>query len=297
MVARPCGFESHPRHRYITMQIPDNFVPHEMWPEYRWVANPPSICAREIVPGTPCGIRWSLWPFTFEEHIGDNEPDLSTGGRLARPRMVSWKRVRRTDTPPGWRTAAYPWRVDAYHTLLPDYEKRWNKSSRRDLRLWRENFLNKTHRIEQVSWQEYEAAYKKSLVVKRIGTDQLASLGRKCTGNGWQEHLQLVGVRNMQSGEIVAGTAIHHSPTYKSSMREGPFILPEARECFAMTGLMDYWFTLSLERGVTLQVFSYFAHAGTPKSWEGFSAFKRQFGVTEVAYPPVLYRFVWGKIF
>ena len=275
------------------METPSNFVPHEMWPEYDWLANPPDICAKEHVPKNPCGIRWSLWPFTFEEHIGDQEPDVATGGTLARPRLVSWKRVRRTDIPKGWHSGKHPWRVDAYHALLPDYASRWNKSSRRDLRLWRQNFLNKTHRIEQISWDEYSRAYKKSLVVKRIGTDQLASLGRKIGPEG----PELWGVRNIQSQEIVAGTAMHYSPTHKSSMREGPFILPEARDCFAMTGLMDHWFAHSLERDIELQVFSYFAHAGTHKSWEGFSAFKRQFGITEVAYPPVLWRFVWGKIF
>ncbi len=90
---------------------------------------------------------------------------------------------------------------------------------------------------------------------------------------------------------------MHYCPTYKSSMREGPFILPEARECFAMTGLMDFWFARSLGRGVELQVFSYFAHAGAPKEFAGFSAFKRQFGVVEVAYPPMLWRVVGGRIF
>jgi hypothetical protein len=80
-------------------------------------------------------------------------------------------------------------------------------------------------------------------------------------------------------------------------MRECPFILPEARKCFAMTGLIAYWFDRSLARGIELQIFSYFAHPGTPKGWEGFSAYKKHFGVTEVSYPPVLWRLAGGKIF
>lgn len=275
------------------METPSNFVPHEMWPEYEWVANPPSICAREKVPGATCGIRWSLWPFTFEEHIGDQEPNLKSGGKLARPRLVSWKRVRNGDIPKGWHSGKHPWRVDAYHQLLPDYAKRWEKSSRRELRLWQEKHLGHTHTIEPISWQEYREAYARSTVVKKIGTDQLEQLGRKIKPGS----PELWGVRDMQSGKIIAGTAIHTSPVYKSSMRECPFITLEARDCFAMTGLIDHWFAQSLARGVELQVFSYFAHSGTPKNWEGFSAHKRHFGVTEVEYPPVLYRFVWGKIF
>lgn len=275
------------------MQYPKNFVPFETWPEYNWVVNPPDICAREAVPQNPCGIRWSLWPFTFEEHISDEEPRLNTGGKLARPRLVSWKRVQRTDIPKGWHSGKHPWRVDAYHVLGPDYQTKWNKSSRRDLRLWKQHHLNITHRIDPISWEEYQSAYRKSLTVKKIGAEQLEALGRRVAAGG----PELFGVRNIQTGEISAGTAIHYSPTYKSSMREGPFILPGARECFAMTGLMDFWFDYSLKRGVELQMFSYFNHPGSPKGWEGFSAFKRQFGIVEVAYPPLLWRIVGGKIF
>jgi hypothetical protein len=274
------------------MDMPKNFVPHELWPEYNWVLNPPNLCRREVVPNVQRGIRWSLGPITLEMHAGDEEPRLDTGGKLARPRIVRWNRVRRTDVPAGWHEARHPWRVDAYHTLAPDYAARWNKSSRRDLRLWKDNFLDKTHRIEPVSWHEYETAYRKSLVFKKIGDEQMQALGRRYAAGG----PELWGVRN-GAGQVIAGTAIHHSPTYKSSMREGPFILPEARDCFAMTGLMDFWFDRSLSRGVELQVFSYFNHAGTPKDWAGFSAFKRQFGITEVAYPPMLWRIVGGKLF
>ncbi len=117
--------------------------------------------------GTTRGIRWSIWPITFEMHIGDQEPGLSVGGKLARPRVVRWMRVRRTDVPAGWREAKHPWRVDAYHELAPGYAQKWNKSSRRDLRLWQERHLGKTHVIEPVSWPEYEAAYRKSTIFKR----------------------------------------------------------------------------------------------------------------------------------
>ncbi len=275
------------------MDTPSNFVPHEMWPEYRWVANPPSICASEVVPGNPCGIRWSLWPFTFEEHIGDEEPKLDTGGLLARPRMVSWKRVHRTDVPKGWRSGTYPWRVDAYHTLSADYADSWHISAKRHRKKWKSSHLGKTHIIEPISWPEYAAAYKKSTVAKKIGLEQLMALGRRHMAGG----PELFGVRELATREIVAGTAIHYSPTCKSSMREAPFMLPQARNAYAMTGLVDFWFELSLKRGETFLTFSYFSHPGAASEWEGFSAFKRQFGVTEVAYPPVLWRLVSGKLF
>jgi hypothetical protein len=275
------------------MEIPKNFVPYEIWPEYDWLANPPSICAREQVPGSLCGIRWSLWPFTFEEHVGDEEPDLKTGGKLARPRLVSWKRMHSGPVPKGWSAGRHPWRVDAYHALGPDYADTWHASARRHRKDWKSKHLDKTHAIEPVSWQEYAAAYKKSTVARNIGNEQLMALGRRHALGG----PELFGVRDLATGEIIAGTAIHHSPTRKSSMREAPFMLPQARDCHAMTGLVDFWFDLSLKRGADFLTFSHFSHPGAAKSWGGFSAFKRQFGVTEVSYPPVLWRFVLGKPF
>ncbi len=275
------------------MDTPSNFVPHEMWPEYDWLANPPDICAKEHVPKNPCGIRWSLWPFTFEEHIGDEEPNLKTGGRLARPRLVSWKRARRTDTPQGWRSGRHPWRIDAYHILGPKYADAWHSSARRHLKQWKSSHLGKTHAIEKISWQEYASAYKKSTVAKKIGSELLMALGRRHALGG----PELYGVRDLETGSIIAGTAIHHSPTRKTSMREAPFMLMQARDSHAMTGLVDFWFELSLKREARYLTFSYFAHPGTKKDWDGFSAFKRQFGVTEVPYPPLLWRFASGKLF
>lgn len=272
------------------MEIPKDFAPYEMWPEYDWLATLPSVCEREWVPGNTRGVRWSLWPLTFEMHVGDTEPDLTAPGRLRRPRVVRWRRVQRTDVPPGWHATKHPWRVDAYHELASDYRSRWNKSSRRDLRLWNERHNNITHVIEPISLSEYESAYKKSLTYKKIGGDQLGILSAKDGPELW-------GVRDKATGTIIAGTALHYSPTYNMSMREAPFIHAEARKCFAMTGLVDFWFARSLERGIKLQYFSYFSYPGGPKSWVGFSAFKRQFGITEVAYPPMLWRVVGGKIF
>ncbi len=274
------------------MEIPKNFAPYEMWPEYDWLATLPPICQREWVEGENRAVRWSLWPITLEVQVGDTEPDLNAPGRLKRPRIVRWNRVNRTDVPKGWHTTKYPWRIDAYHELSPEYHTTWNKSSRRDLKLWLERHNNKTHTIEPLSIEEFRAAYKKSLTYKKIGGQQLACFLAKYN----PETFELIGVRNKTTGKIIAGTALLYSPTRNISMREVPFILPEARECFAMTALIDYWFARSLARGTALQYFSYFSHAGTPKSWEGFSAFKRQFGIVEVAYPPMLWRVVGGKL-
>lgn len=275
------------------MDTPKNFAPFEMWPEYDWIAAFPAICKREWVEGANRAVRWSLWPLTFEMQVGDTEPDLMAPGRLRRPRVVRWNRLARTDVPPGWHETKFPWRVDAYHKMGPDYRAKWRKNPRRDLKLWLERHNNKTHTIEPISIDEYRDAYKKSLTFKKVGSEQVDGMVAKYG----KTPFELVGVRNKATGEIIAGTALLYSPAYNVSMREAPFILDEARRTYAMTALMDYWFDLSLKRGTELQYVSYLSHEGSPKEWAGFSAFKRQFGLTEIAYPPILWRVVGGKIF
>ena len=282
------------------MDFPSNFVPPEMWPEYVHIAMPRTMCAREETGTNPKGVRWSLWPLTFEEYITDREPVINNAGTLARNRAVMWKRHHDGPVPKGWRKLSnLPWRVDGYVELAPgaDYKAGWYKQARRDLRLWEENFLNKGYCIEAVPLQEYASAYAKSTVRKKVGLDPLEILQRKCAAHATGDTLQLFGVRNTASREIVAGIALLYSPTFNSSKYECPFILPEAKKIYAMTALINHWFRESLTRGATALVFSCFWHKGEPKSWKAFSLFKSHFGPTQVAYPPTLWKFVRGKLY
>jgi hypothetical protein len=277
---------------------PKNFAPPEAWPEWSTLADPMGFCRREWVGTNPRGVRWSLWPFTFEQYTTDTEPSLadSKQGNLARNRLVEWRRITHSETPAGWHSGKNPWRVDGYHELSPgDYTAGWHKNARRELRLWQENFEHKKYRIEEISLQEFEAAYKQSTVMLKMGTHLLAMLKRRLTYPETKNNSSLFGVRNLESGTIVAGTAAHYSPTHSASVRECPFMLPEAKSIFASTALVDRWFTESQKRSVALQVFTCFWFKGMPRGWKGSSEFKSHFGLRYVAYPPRLWRFVRGK--
>jgi hypothetical protein len=285
----------------IVTELPANYAPPEMWPEYEAVAMPRTICKREKVGINPEGIRWSLWPITFEEYVGDQEPDLAAAsGALARNRLVMWKRLSRTDAPKGWRLLSrQPWRVDGFFELHAgeDYKTKWQKQARRDLRMWQEHYCDKGYAIEAVSLEEYVDAYKKSTVNKRVGRDALDILLRKYAVPLARKNMTLWGVRNTRSGQLVAGISPRHSPTFGSSTYEAPFILPEAKKIYAMTALIDHWFAEAREHSSSLLVFNSFWQPGEPRSWKAFSLFKSHFGPKYVAYPPTLWRFVRGKIF
>ncbi|MDO8626281.1 MAG: hypothetical protein Q7K39_02360, partial [Candidatus Magasanikbacteria bacterium] len=202
--------------------------------------------------------------------------------------------------PKGWHVLSrHPWRVDGFVKLAADadYKAGWYKQARRDLRQWEENFLNKGYCIEAVSLEEYSSAYAKSTVRKKVGLDPLEILQRKCAAHSGGDTMQLFGVRNTATREVVAGIALLYSPTFNSSKYECPFILQEAKKIYAMTALIDHWFKESLKRGISLLVFSAFWNPGEPKNWKAFSLFKSHFGPQLVTYPPALWKFVRGKLY
>lgn len=282
------------------VEAPKDFVPPEAWPEYGMEAEPISFCARERVGVKPIGVRWSVWPLTFEEYISDEEPRLqeSNKGLLARNRGITWKRISRTDVPAGWRQGGKkPWRVDGFHILASgNYTDSWHKNARRETRLWSERHLGVTHRIEEVSFEEFKNAYLSSWTARKTGIYMLNILERKYT-LPTREHIVLWVVRDNKSNAIIAGTAVINSPSTKSSVRFCPFMLSPARETFASTGLVDHWFKESQMRGIRYQLFTCFWQPGDPEGWKGPAEFKSHFGLQYVAYPPALWRFVRGKIF
>lgn len=306
MAARPCGFESHPRHmEFIYGELeraPAGFVPVDQWPEYAYITQPAPVCAREEVGTHPRGIRWTLWPFTFEDYVSDEEPSMadSRRGRYARSRVVTWERVRRQDVPRGWRQfSARPFRVDGVKMFKEgeDFAREWEPSAQRKLRTFKKEVAAGRYAIEPVHLEEFSAAYRQSLIGQKIENRRLADLEKKLAYPAFRDNIEYWGVRNTATGAVVAGTAIVYSPTYRGSSHFAPFILPEAREMHAATGLVEHWFAQTIARGYAFATTTNFWFKGEPEEWKGFSEFKSHFGFAYVHYPPVLYKFVLGKIF
>lgn len=284
----------------IEHDVPIEIAPPEMWPEYGFVAGPPGMCRREEVGESPKGIRWSLWPLTFEYYVSDDEPNLekSKEGRLALNRFVTWRRVHRTNAPQEWRVSRQnPSQIDGFRLLNQDITEGWHKNARRDLRLWQVEHDGKTHVIEKIALDEYERAYNQSLIAKRVDGDRVKVLKRKMMLPRVIANTTLWGVRDLASKKIVAGTAIIHSPTFKGSTHFAPFIHAEARRVYAATALMHHWFSEAQRRGDRFVTTTNFWIPGKPKGWKGFSEFKSHFGWRYAAYPPELTRFVRGKLF
>ncbi len=278
------------------------FSPPEAWPEYGWLAEPMEFCkARETVGISPRGIRYATFPFCHEEYVGDVEPDLaeSKKGLYARNRWILWKRVTDGPVPIGWRVWQWrPWRIDGVFDFDGrSYVDAWNDDARRNLKRWRNRFDGKEFVIETVSFGAFCDAYKKSTVATRTKTFYLDILSRKRALLPADGQPELWGVRSVATGEIVAGVAVHFFSKYATSVHECPFMLPGAGKVSAPTGLMDRWFSESERRGMRTMVTPYLFRPGDPEEWRGPSDFKLHFGFRPVSYPPLLVRFVRGKLF
>lgn len=287
----------------LARPLPPHLAPPELWPEYGAIAIPRTVCAREEIHANVPGVRWGLWPLYFEEYLGDEEPDLRPGmhGALAYNRMISWKRLRRTDIPKGWfLLSRRSWRIDAYREL-PEGEHhtaQWNKNSRYNLRAWQELERSGRFRIEEVALDEFMQAYRGSTVDSKVGMHLAEILERKYAMPAVAPHLSLWGVRDTQSGALIAGTGAAHSPTYRASIREASFITDAAKHIHASTALMDRWMGEAAAKGAASLFFTHFWQRGEPRNWKGFSAFKSHFGhLHYISYPPILWKFRGGKFF
>lgn len=285
----------------IETDIPKDFVPPELWPEYGYFAGIAAWCRKEKLDANVPGLRWSLWPLCFEEYIGDYEPDIAASsklGTLAYNRLVTWKRLHRADVPRGWFIMSRkPARVDGFIALQDDTVATWRKKTRRDLRRWQELHNGITHTIEEVTLDEYLGAYKKSIVVKRGGAERLQILQQKFALPEVAANAKLWGVRDLTTHELVAGSAVVFSSTYSASAHFAPFTRTEALPVFASTALMHHWFKEARLRGLRYAVTTNFWYRGKPRAWKGFSEFKSHFGFKYIAYPPELIRFARGKLF
>ncbi len=281
-------------------EVPADFVHPELWPEYGALFRPVGMCAREEVGSNPRGIRWSLWPITFEEYVGDSEPKLHNAdhGALTRNRAVMWKRIHTAVVPAGWRSMSREtWELDAFCRIAPgeDYTQKWSPTARRDLKRW--NRHQDTHTTEEVSFEEYKKAYRKGTVFFKLGWEQLRSMERGLVVPTIRENLHLFVVRNKETGVIVAGLGAVYSHPNRASMYHIPFVTREGKKLYAMTGLINHWFAHAQHAGIRMQVFTCFWHKGEKRDWKGPSEFKARFAEALLAYPPTLWQFRKGKLF
>ncbi|MEI7720011.1 MAG: hypothetical protein WCI89_02270 [bacterium] len=275
--------------------LPAGFVPRYLWPEYMPECDIDVFLRPQVVPGVQGAMRWGRWPVYFEQYLGDAEPEPNhpTHNPDAPARIVRWIRLDRTDIPPGWKQwSDNPYQMEGFVDISgrSDFVPHWSRSVRTMYRHWEQLEASGDYTLVPLTYEAFAAGYKKSSVAKRTMGASLDSTTEKIRRGS--KHVRLWGV--LHAGKVIAGMSALDSPTCSSSYYIAGFIQPEAEEVPAMIGLMHHWHTSSAQEGIAHLHFGLFWHPGQPRAWKGFSAFKRKFGLTYVAYQPALYKFM-GK--
>lgn len=272
------------------------------WPEYAFYSSLPPQFHPEHVGVRPDGARWGLWPLYFEEYRSDEEPVLTDSDPTgtAPNRLILWQRPFRTDVPVGWHYSPFEKAgvcIGYHDNLREDYVQRWNHRTRNYLSRWKTRHLGTDYMIEDISYEEFAAAYARSTVAKEVPRHELTKLQLRL--HLFPDSVHMWGVRRHSDAVVVAGITTFDSTLNKASHYGMGFYQRLGNHDPVMIGLMDYWFAHSLKAGLKVLHFGIFLKpedSGSKRA-HSISLFKAQFITDYLVYQRPLYRFVKGKLF
>ena len=277
-------------------ECPDGFVMYQEWPEYNLAAEFASFECAINLPNRS-GIRKGPWPLVVDVFYGDTEPDERLPKDEEAPnRAQFWLRTFRQDVPKGWRTSSSRVsKIEGFADIREgDCTARWSDTAKRHRNKWHREFLNTKYSIEDAEYAIYKQAYLTSTIGLQIHSFILTTLEKKLASSQGR-HIELKIMKDLQSGRVVAGMAVMHSPTYKASYYQSGFYVESVKDEPVMVGLFEDWFVSSKAKGYMYLHLGNFWMEGNPASWKGFSQFKTKFGTQYIAFPPDLSRFKTGK--
>ena len=229
-----------------------------------------------------CGIGWNFGPLKFEKYYSDVEPTAS------RSTLCIWQPITRQGVPLGWWRSHIPIssRFTGYVQIAPDvpFESSWSNHAQRQLAQW-----------QRGNWQAMETPLEDFL--KGVADSTLpgswkeslkTNLPKKLIRHG--NNLKLFGVRDDQTGRLLVGLAVIDIPEIAQSVHLASFINNKARQLPLGVGLIHHWHQKSLVKNIRFLDFDQLWAPGEPKTWQGFSTFKHQFGLHYVRYPKTLIR-------
>lgn len=246
---------------------------------------------RLISSGKSLGLRMPLGLLCFEFYRGDHEPELSADEDR---RLVFWYPTSRIDRPkPWWRL---PFQLDRGKTGFAiveageAYWQAWSSQARRHRNTW---YRQHRYILCTPSLDEYIEAYARCSLNPGLVQGFSRTIQRKKKSHG--ERLRLFGIRDTETGNIIAGLTTLELGEILQSVHVTSFILDEARKTPAGTALIDAWFADGQKRGFRFFEFDGFWMPGEPKSWKKYSAFKQQFNIWFILYPKPLIRWIPRK--
>jgi hypothetical protein len=245
---------------------------------------------RTLVGQDSCyGWRWHYGPFYVESYTCDNEPQVQT---FNHPRLVIWQPITRLDEVKPWRRSWVMMNSRktgfAPISFQPDYWNVWTKHAQRQRAKW---LKNPDYNIRERPVEEFIANFKKVRKTGLLGIKNsfinFLQLTRQCHGD--LVHCYLAYDNNQ---EVVGGLAVLDLPEVKQSRHLISFLLSAGEPVGAGVGLIDYWYQQLKNKDYKYIDYGVFWSPHKPRSWQGFSRFKAQFGTRYITYPNPLMRWV-----
>ncbi len=245
-----------------------------------------------VVSGCNFAVKRRIGPICFENYFGDEEPRT---GEISGLKIVSWQPLTKTGKPKGWHRnylVGKPRQSGIiYLNNNQQYFKDWDGHAQRHRRKW---LKDQNHRIEKIDYPEFKEIYQK---VKPLGWI-LRQGFLKILEHHFKFHPDKISIfagRETNSKKIIGALVVVDYEDISQSNHLISFIDREAGRTSVGVGLIDYWHQYCLEKKIRFLNFGIVWRRGDPKSWRGYSRFKKQFNLYLLNYPRSLVRIFWPK--
>lgn len=269
--------------------LPNGYVHYKQSPDYLLGGRPAKANISLVGREGGWGLRWHFGPLWFEGYESDQEPEIQPHQSR---RLIIWQPLSRLDKPKGWHRSwlQMNFRQTGFSEIKnpADYWQEWNSHAKRHRQRW---LSQNSYTISEAGLDEFIRAFQKTRGLPSF----LRSFSIKMLQwrkNRHNSNLRLFAVRDNIKGEISAGLAVIDLPEIGCSNHLISFILPQAKASSAGVGLIDYWFRESISRFFRFLNFGTVWTPGDPRSWKGFSNFKKQFNLYLIHRPNPLIKFV-----
>lgn len=234
------------------------------------------------------GLRKDFLLFATENYVSKTEPQIEI---LEKPRIIFWQTLKSKNKIHAWHRNLLASR--AYINgiaILEDknYWQKWSLHAQRHRKKWQKS---NQYEIIEANFDDFKKAY---YAAKRLDWLMLKGFIRVLNfhlkRHGQDVHLFIA--REKESQKIFAGLAVVDYPDISLSIHTISFINKDFKNTSAGVGLIDYWHQHCLKNKIKFLNFGIIWRKGDPKSWKGYSKFKKQFNIYQIIFARSYFKFL-----
>lgn len=222
------------------------------------------------------GLSIVIFPYT------DIEPNLESIKKAGfKHGIILWVPWRLRFTPNGWRKSYIPLRSkgNGFSIVTENYKTKWSETARRDLKKFQEIQTE----IELCSKDSFLLGMKNSVSKRNIQGVAQALVEQT------QDEGVTYWIVKDNNNEVLGGLAVVDYDNISHNLTS--YITYKGIGLSVGTGLVNTWYQYALINKIKYLNFGYIREQGEPKSWVGFSNFKRKFIDMEIVLSNGYFKF------